>query len=147
MSVGSRSTTHDQLEIVVAEPFRFMYHPSDYEATVAFYRDLLGFEVLASWDDDGLGTILGGVTGQIELFGGAPARSFRPRPAAASVPVGLAWEVDDVDGTAERLTAAGVEIVEEPTDQPWGKRSVTIGAPDGIVVTLFVPLDRPDFSD
>src|ERR1700722_4265888 len=52
--------------------------------------------------------------------------------------------VDDVDATWERIKALGPqiipEIVLEPTDMPWGNRSVILRDPDGGLVTLFAPV-------
>src|ERR1700733_4221267 len=52
--------------------------------------------------------------------------------------------VDDVDATWERIKALVPqtipEIVLEPTDMPWGNRSVILRDPDGGLVNLFTPV-------
>ena len=52
--------------------------------------------------------------------------------------------VDDVDATWERVKGlvpqAVPEIVLEPTDMPWGNRSMILRDPDGGLVNLFTPL-------
>jgi uncharacterized glyoxalase superfamily protein PhnB len=52
--------------------------------------------------------------------------------------------VDDVDATWERIKALVPqtipEIVLEPTDMPWGNRSVILRDPDGGLVDLFTPV-------
>jgi uncharacterized glyoxalase superfamily protein PhnB len=40
------------------------------------------------------------------------------------------------DGTFERLAAAGVEIVQEPTDQPYGVRDCAVRDPAGSLIRI-----------
>lgn len=42
----------------------------------------------------------------------------------------------DCDAAVERLRTAGVQIVEEPTDQPWGERVARVADPDGNLVIV-----------
>ncbi|MCA1736051.1 MAG: VOC family protein [Actinobacteria bacterium] len=44
--------------------------------------------------------------------------------------------VEDVDRIIEELRLAGVEIVAEPVDQPWGERVAEVRDPTGILVHL-----------
>lgn len=113
--------------------FRFVFTAQDFDRSTGFYRDTLGLPVSASWDEHGRGIILLATgTGQIEIFEHVDTGS-------PPVPTGmkLAWEVDDVDAEFDRLAAAGVTILEGPTDRPWGHRNITISDPDGIAITLF----------
>ena len=52
--------------------------------------------------------------------------------------------VDDIDATWERIKGLVPqtipEIVLEPTDMPWGNRSVILRDPDGGLVNLFTPV-------
>ncbi len=50
----------------------------------------------------------------------------------------LEFEVDDVDGEYERLTALNVIIVKPPTTQPWGLRSVWFRDPDANLVNFYM---------
>jgi uncharacterized glyoxalase superfamily protein PhnB len=50
--------------------------------------------------------------------------------------VALYLEVDDVDGAIARLKEAGVRVVEEPKDRPWGERDAGVVDPDGYHVYL-----------
>jgi lactoylglutathione lyase len=43
---------------------------------------------------------------------------------------------DDCDAAVERLRSAGVTIVEEPADQPWGERVARVLDPDGNMVII-----------
>ena len=47
------------------------------------------------------------------------------------------FECDDVDGTARRLTRAGLAFDSPPTDQPWLWREARLKDPDGNPVCLF----------
>jgi lactoylglutathione lyase len=44
--------------------------------------------------------------------------------------------VDDVDGTVATLLAAGVSVVREPVDMPWGERVGFVADPEGNLVSL-----------
>jgi predicted enzyme related to lactoylglutathione lyase len=59
---------------------------------------------------------------------------------AANRTVTLDFLVDDVDATATQLRDAGVEFVNEPTDMPWGNRSLLLRDPDGNLVNFFTPI-------
>lgn len=47
-----------------------------------------------------------------------------------------AFTVDDVDSEFVRLKALGVEIIDEPTTQPWGARNMRFRDPDGNLVVF-----------
>lgn len=49
----------------------------------------------------------------------------------------LDFEVDDVDEEFARLDALGVDWVQLPVTQPWGNRSMTFAAPEGVLVNVF----------
>jgi len=48
--------------------------------------------------------------------------------------------VDDVDAARQRVEGIAAEIVQEPTDMPWGNRSMILRDPDGGLVNLFAPV-------
>lgn len=113
--------------------FRFLFTARDYERSVAFYTEILGLPVASSWDDpDGRGTLATAATGQIEIL-----EHTGPGAAPRAEGVRIAWEVDDIDGVIDRYRAAGVTVVEEVADRPWGHRNATILDPDGLRITLF----------
>jgi uncharacterized glyoxalase superfamily protein PhnB len=43
---------------------------------------------------------------------------------------------DDLDGTFERLQARGAEVVQEPTDQPYGVRDCAVRDPAGNLIRI-----------
>jgi len=125
---------------VAAMEFRVVLTVPDFEAAVAFYRDALGFEQLADWSgEDGRVILLEAGRATLELFDEGQAESVDRIEAGRRVsgPVRLAVEVDDLDGTALRLVAAGAEAEAAPVVPPWGGRNARLRAPDGIQLTLF----------
>ena len=110
----------------------FLPH-NDPDASLAFYRDTLGFEVRNDVGYNGMRWITVGPVGQ-------PATSIVLYPPAATpgmtdderriiaemmakgtfAMINLATK--DLNGTFERLQAGDAEIVQEPTDQPYGLR-------------------------
>jgi lactoylglutathione lyase len=112
----------------------------DFDEAVAFYRDALGLEQLADWSgDDGRVILLDVGHATLELFDERQAESVDRIEAGRRVSghVRLALEVEDLDGTAQRLAAAGAVIEALPVVPPWGGRNSRLRAPDGMQLTLF----------
>lgn len=70
----------------------------------------------------------------IDLFGAAAAEP------AANRSVVLDFEVEDVDKERYQLREKIREFVLEPTDQPWGSRSMLFRDPDGNLINFFTPV-------
>jgi len=69
--------------------------------------------------------------------------------AGATIPASnrsivMDFEVDDVDQERARLDAIIDEFVLEPTNQPWGNRSMLFRDPDGNLVNFFAPIRAAD---
>ncbi|MEV4617852.1 VOC family protein [Asanoa sp. NPDC049573] len=118
----------------------------DQDKALAFYRDVLGLEVLndVAMDDWGMPWrwITLGVPGQpgIEI-GLDPMVSKAPadqEPLRALVAKGalaaLIFETDDCDATFEKIRQAGAEVLQEPIDQPYGVRDCAFRDPSGNMV-------------
>jgi predicted enzyme related to lactoylglutathione lyase len=106
----------------------FLPH-SDPDASLAFYRDTLGFEVRGDVGYEGMRWITVGPVGQPDI-------SIVLEPPAADPGVkgtysGVLLATADLDGTFEQLQASGVEIVQEPIDQPYGLRDCAVRDPAG----------------
>jgi lactoylglutathione lyase len=100
----------------------------DLPGLLRFYGDLLGFEATYEFPGpDGRPAYVGLELGPSQL-GIAHDPGLTDGPSAR---INLWLYVDDCDGTVERLRAAGVRIVEEPADQPWGERVARVLDPDG----------------
>ena len=65
------------------------------------------------------------VDGGGKIYLGDPGDEYRNPKDLGQQTVGIYVLVDDVDGHFERARAAGVEILEEPTDQEYGERRYT----------------------
>ncbi|WP_336791738.1 MULTISPECIES: VOC family protein [Gordonia] len=61
---------------------------------------------------------------------------------AANRSVLLDFLVADVDAEYQRLQGVVTSFVNEPTDMPWGNRSLLFRDPDGNLVNFFAPLNR-----
>ncbi len=114
---------------------------ADFDASVAWYRDHLGFEVEATFDDPAY-AILTQAGARLSLAEQGHPAEDRPgvelaAPADRSkLQVNLVLEVDDCRGEYERLKGAGVEFLTEPFVPPWGGARVFAVDPDGYLVEL-----------
>ncbi|WP_194925636.1 VOC family protein [Catenulispora pinisilvae] len=115
---------------------------TDPDASLAFYRDVLGFEVRNDVGFNGLRWITVGPMEQpgtsIVLFppGADPGVTEAERQVLAEMMAKGTYAVlllatSDVDGTFDRLQAADAEVVQEPTDQPYGVRDCAFRDPAG----------------
>lgn len=116
---------------------RILLRPSETERSHRFYRDTLGLAIyreFGSRDAPGLVFFLG--NGFLEVSG----RSTDPQPTALSI-----WlQVRDVQAEHRRLLAAGVTVLREPQQEPWGLVEMWIADPDGVrIVLVEVPADHP----
>jgi catechol 2,3-dioxygenase-like lactoylglutathione lyase family enzyme len=119
----------------------------DPEASLAFYRDVLGFEVRS---DVGKGTmrwITVGPPGQPEtcILLGPPAanpgitdaeRTTITEMMAKGTFGWIMLATHDLDGTFDRVQASDAEVVQEPTDQPYGIRDCAVRDPAGNMVRI-----------
>jgi methylmalonyl-CoA/ethylmalonyl-CoA epimerase len=113
---------------------------ADFDEAVSFYREALGLAQLADWSgDDGRVILLDAGGATLELFDKQQAKSVDRIEAGRRVSgtVRLALEVDDLDGTRQRLLAAGAKAEAEPVVPPWGGRNARLRGPDGMQLTLF----------
>lgn len=124
----------------------FLPH-EDPEASLAFYRDTLGFEVRS---DVGSGTMrwitLGpaGRTGTSLVLhppAADPGVTEDERRAIAEMMAKgtyamIILSTKDLEGTFDRVQASGAEVVQEPTEQPWGVRDCAFRDPAGNMVRI-----------
>ncbi len=119
----------------------------DPEASLAFYRDILGFEVRL---DVGQGTMRWITVGppnqpdtNVVLYppSATPGLTDDERRLIAEMmakgtyaQINLATK--DLDSTFERVQAGDVEIVQEPTEQPYGVRDCALRDPAGNMVRI-----------
>ena len=124
--------------------YTFLPH-TDPEAALGFYRDILGFEVRNDVGYENMRWITVGPAGQ-------PATSIVLHPPAVDPGItdderrtildliakgaytAITFATDDLDGLFERLTAAGADVVQEPTDQDYGVRDCAFRDPSGNLI-------------
>ncbi len=124
-----------------------MLPQDDPEASLAFYRDVLGFEVRNDVGYGGMRWITVGPADQpgtsIVLYppGANPGvTEDEQRTIAEMMAKGTFASVNlatrDLDGTFERLQASDAEVVQEPTDQPYGIRDCAFRDPAGNLLRI-----------
>ena len=117
----------------------FLPH-TDPDASLAFFRDTLGFEVRLDVGYGGMRWITVGPPDQpdtsIVLYPPAatPGITDDERRAIAEMMAKgtyrmLLLATKDLDGTFTRLQASGAEVVQEPTEQPYGVRTAPSAIP------------------
>ncbi|HVK23974.1 MAG TPA: VOC family protein [Actinokineospora sp.] len=124
----------------------FLPH-DDPDAALAFYRDTLGFEVRNDVGYNGMRWITVGPVGQ-------PGTSIVLHPPAATPGLtdderrlisemmakgtyaSILLSTPDLDGTFEKLQAGDAEIIQEPTEQPYGVRDCALRDPAGNMVRI-----------
>lgn len=119
----------------------------DPEAALNFYRDTLGFEVRNDVGYDGMRWITVGPPGQ-------PGTSIVLHPPAVDPGItdeerrtiiemmakgtygGLLLATKDLDDMFERLQAGDIDVVQEPTEQPYGVRDCAVRDPAGNLIRI-----------
>ena len=118
-----------------------------YRDTLGFYRDLLGFEVRNDVGYGGLRWITVGPPGQpgtsIVLYPPAATPGITDeerRTIAEMMAKGTYASINlataDLDGAFERLQAGDAEVVQEPTEQPYGVRDCSVRDPAGNLIRI-----------
>jgi uncharacterized glyoxalase superfamily protein PhnB len=119
----------------------------DPDAFLTFYRDTLGFEVRADVEYGGMHWITVGPAGQpdtsIVLYPPAatPGITDHERLAitemmAKGTYASINLATTDLDATFERLQAGDTEVVQEPTEQPYGIRDCAFRDPAGNLIRI-----------
>ncbi len=123
---------------------------NDPDASLAFYRDTLGFEVRADVGSGKMRWITVGPAGQPDtsILLAPPATdpgitTAERRTIAEMMAKGTyGWillATTDLDGTFERLQASDAEVVQEPTEQPYGVRGCAFRDPAGNLIRIQEP--------
>ncbi|HEX5116786.1 MAG TPA: VOC family protein [Pseudonocardiaceae bacterium] len=119
----------------------------DPDAALAFYRDILGFEVRNDVGYNGLHWITVGPPNQpgtsIVLFppGADPGitdderRTITEMMAKGTYGI-MTLATDDLDGTFAKLAAGGADVVQEPAEQPYGIRDCAFRDPAGNLIRI-----------
>jgi uncharacterized glyoxalase superfamily protein PhnB len=126
--------------------YAFLPH-TDADAALTFYRDTLGFEVRNDVGYDGMRWLTVGPPDQ-------PGTSIVLHPPAADPGItdderrtvleliakgsytSITLATHDLDGVFDRLQVSGAEVVQEPTDQPYGVRDCAFRDPTGNLIRI-----------
>ncbi|MGW6505165.1 VOC family protein [Nonomuraea angiospora] len=123
---------------------RLVVEAEDYEAALAFYRDVLGLPEQAAFSggDGARVAILDAGRATLEIANPAQKKMIDEVEVGRQVAPKLrvAFEVDDARGTTERLVAAGATEVAPPTVTPWESLNARLDAPAGLHITVFEEL-------
>ena len=123
---------------------RLVVEAEDYDAALAFYRDVLGLpERVAYADgDDERVAILDVGHATLEIANPAHKRAIDDLEVGRQVAghVRVAFEVEDAESTTAQLVDAGAQLVAPPTRTPWNSLNSRLDAPAGLHVTLFQEL-------
>jgi len=119
----------------------------DADASLAFYRDTLGFEVRGDVGKGNMRWITVGPADQpsvnIVLFppSATPGVTDDERQTIAEMMAkgtfgSLLLATKDLDGTFEQVQSGDAEVVQEPTEQPYGVRDCAFRDPAGNMVRI-----------
>jgi catechol 2,3-dioxygenase-like lactoylglutathione lyase family enzyme len=124
----------------------FLPH-DDPDASLAFYRDTLGFEVRNDVGYEGMRWITVGPPDQpgtsivLHPPGADPGVTEDERRTIAEMMAKgtyaiLVLSTPDLDGVFEQLQASDAEVVQEPTEQPYGLRDCAFRDPAGNMIRI-----------
>ncbi|HET6773200.1 MAG TPA: VOC family protein [Acidimicrobiales bacterium] len=119
----------------------------DPDAALAFYRDTLGFEVRNDVGYEGMRWITVGPPDQTgtSIVLHPPAadpgitddeRRMIAEMMAKGTYASINLGTKDLDGTFEQLQASDAEVVQEPTEQPYGVRDCAVRDPAGNMIRI-----------
>jgi predicted enzyme related to lactoylglutathione lyase len=132
----------------VIRQLRLVVTAEDYDAAVAFYRDVLGMGQLAVWvsPDGGQVTLLDAGRATLEITDPTNAAFIDEVEVGRRVAghVRIALEVDDSRSMTSAAVEAGAELVAEPTETPWRSLNARLEGPAGLQLTLFEELGDAD---
>lgn len=109
---------------------------NDVEASIAWYRDVLGFSVADEMMHDGklMGAVLQAGAVQF-LLGQDDFAKGRDRPKGVGFRLYCTTD-EDIDEMARAIEARGGELAQQPKDQPWGARDFAVVDLDGFNISI-----------
>ena len=115
---------------------------ADVDASIRFYRDVIGFNVVQQFEREGkvAGAVI--VSGNTAIVlnqddGKLGWDRIKGQGIYLQLNVGSAGEVD---AAADRIKAAGFTLLNEPADRPWGVRMFQVLDPSGFKLGVSTPL-------
>jgi catechol 2,3-dioxygenase-like lactoylglutathione lyase family enzyme len=132
------------MELTFSQCFVLVHDP---EQALAFYRDTLGLELRNDVARDDFRWLTVGAASQpgiaiviTNYLNGSPADIDALAALVAKGALnGVHFQTEDLDAAFEKVRAADAEIVQEPTDQPWGTRDFAVRDPSGNLIRIDQP--------
>lgn len=132
------------MDVTVARCFVLVHDP---DLALAFYRDVLGLELRNDVGNEGFRWITVGAASQPDVSivltnyqCGSPADGdVIAALLAKGALYGVHFSTDDLDLVFEKVRASGADVVQEPTEQPWGTRDCAVRDPSGNLVRIDQP--------
>ncbi len=132
------------MNLTLSQCFVIVHDP---DLALTFYRDTLGLELRNDVAKEDFRWITVGAASQpgvaivlTNYLNGSPADGDAVAALVAKGALnGVHFHTDDLDASFEKLRASGAEIVQEPTDQPWGTRDCAVRDPSGNLVRIDQP--------
>ena len=132
------------MNLTLSQCFVIVHDP---DLSLTFYRDALGLELRNDVAKGDFRWITVGAASQPDVaivltnyLNGSPADGDAVAALVAKGALnGVHFHSDDLDASFETVRAAGAEIVQEPTDQPWGTRDFAVRDPAGNLVRIDQP--------
>jgi uncharacterized glyoxalase superfamily protein PhnB len=132
------------MNLTLSQCFVLVHDP---DLALAFYGDTLGLELRNDVAKEDFRWITVGAASQPDVaivltnyLNGSPADADALAALVAKGALnGVHFHSDDLDASFEKLRASGAEIVQEPTDQPWGTRDLAVRDPSGNMVRIDQP--------
>jgi catechol 2,3-dioxygenase-like lactoylglutathione lyase family enzyme len=142
--VGRSLSSVAAMNLTLSQCFVLVHDP---DHALAFYRDALGLELRNDVARGDFRWITVGAASQPDVaivltnyLNGSPADGDAVAALVAKGALnGVHFHTDDLDATFEKLRASGAEIVQEPTNQPWGTRDFAVRDPSGNLVRIDQP--------
>ena len=132
------------MNLIFSQCFVLIHDP---DAALAFYRDTLGLDVRMDVARESFRWITVGSPSQpgvaivlTNYLNGSPADNDALEALIAKGALnGVHFKSNDLDADFEKVRDAGAEIVQEPTEQPWGTRDFAVRDPSGNLVRIDQP--------
>jgi catechol 2,3-dioxygenase-like lactoylglutathione lyase family enzyme len=132
------------MNLTLSQCFVLVHDP---DRALAFYRDTLGLELRNDvakgefrWITVGAASQPGVAIVLTNYLNGSPADQDALAALIAKGALnGVHFHSDDLDAIFEKVDGSDAEIVQEPTDQPWGTRDFAVRDPSGNLIRIDQP--------
>ena len=132
------------MNLALSQCFVLVHDP---DRALEFYRDTLGLELRSEVARGDFLWLVVGAASQPDVaicvtnyLNGSPADIDALGALVAKGALnGVHFQTDDLDAAFAKVRDSGAEIVQEPTDQPWGTRDFAVRDPSGNLVRIDQP--------